>query len=52
MNTSIRNDLPLPPDALLATYAAQGAYTDCYATDVAGAVTRADYVESFYAVAP
>ena len=39
---------PLPADALLAKYAGTGAYTDCYAFDVAGAVSHAEYVEAFY----
>jgi hypothetical protein len=39
---------PLPPDALLRTYADAGAYTDCFATDVARAVSQAEYVEAFY----
>lgn len=40
--------LPLPPEALLARYAQSGAYTDCYASDIAHAVTHAAYVEAFY----
>ena len=39
---------PLPADALLAKYAGPGAYTDCYALDVAGAVSHPEYVEAFY----
>jgi hypothetical protein len=39
---------PLPADALLAKYAGSGAYTDCYALDVAGAVSHTEYVEAFY----
>ena len=39
---------PLPADALLARYAGTGAYTDCNAMDVAGAVSHAEYVEAFY----
>jgi hypothetical protein len=38
----------LPDDALLARYAGTGAYTDCYATDLARPVAQADYVEAFY----
>ena len=38
----------LPADALLAKYVSAGAYTDCYALDVAGAVSHAEYVEAFY----
>ena len=39
---------PLPAEALLAKYAGPGAYTDCYALDVAGAVSHAEFVEAFY----
>jgi hypothetical protein len=39
---------PLPPHALLDKYAGTGAYTDCYAVDVAGSVSHAAYVEAFY----
>ena len=39
---------PLPADALLAKYAGAGGYTDCYALDVAGAVSHAAYVEALY----
>jgi hypothetical protein len=38
----------LPANALLRKYNIQGAYTDCYATEVACPITRADYVEAFY----
>ena len=38
----------LPAHALLAKYAGTGAYTDCYALDVAGTVSHAAYVEAFY----
>jgi hypothetical protein len=38
----------LPPHALLARYASAGAYTDCFTTDVAGAVSHAAFVEVFY----
>ena len=38
----------LPAGALLAGLAQQGAYTDCYATDVPGSVTHAQYVAAFY----
>lgn len=38
----------LPVNALLAKYAGTGAYTDCYALDVAGAVSHAEFVEAFY----
>jgi hypothetical protein len=39
---------PLPPHALLARYAHAGAYTDCYGADLAGSVSHAQYVETFY----
>jgi len=38
----------LPEGALLASYAGAGVYTDCYAVDVAGAVSLARYVTAFY----
>jgi hypothetical protein len=38
----------LPADALLAKYVGAGAYTDCYALDVAEAVSHAEFVEAFY----
>jgi hypothetical protein len=42
---------PLPQDALLASYRAAGAYTDCYYTDISAVVTPAQYVEAFYTTA-
>lgn len=41
----------LPPEALLQRHRASGAYTDCYRTDVAHAVSHADYVQAFYTTA-
>ena len=38
----------LPTHALLAKYANAGAYTDCYTTEVARAVSHAEFVEAFY----
>ena len=38
----------LPDDALLNTYRTSGAYTDCYATDVDGAVSHQQFVTAFY----
>ncbi len=38
----------LPQHALLGKYALNGAYADCYATDIARPVTHAEYVEAFY----
>lgn len=42
----------LPRDAVLRKYVAEGAYTDCYATEIAASVSFADYVEAFYTSAP
>ena len=38
----------LAAHALLRKYQRAGAYADCYATDVGGSVTHAEYVEAFY----
>jgi hypothetical protein len=38
----------VPDHALHAHYAREGAYTDCYATVVAGACSHAQFVEAFY----
>ena len=38
----------LPSTALLATYAASGAYTDCYRTALPRGVALAEFVEAFY----
>ena len=39
---------PLPPGALLHSYARDGHFTDCWATDVAAPVSHPRYVEAFY----
>jgi hypothetical protein len=40
---------PLPDASLLSRYRTRdGAYTDCYTTEIAGSVTQADFVEAFY----
>jgi hypothetical protein len=39
---------PLPDGALLGTYSRNGAYADCYAVDVPGAFTHAQFVAAFY----
>ena len=39
---------PIPTNALLSKYADAGAYTDCFATDIAQTVSHAEFVESFY----
>jgi hypothetical protein len=41
----------LPGDALLRRYLSGGAYADCYVTDVARAISHAEYVEAFYTTA-
>ena len=38
----------LPQHALLRRYLDGGGFADCYAIDVAGNVTQADFVEAFY----
>jgi hypothetical protein len=38
----------LPYGALLGAYGRQGAYTDCYTTDISGAVSHPQYVTAFY----
>jgi hypothetical protein len=39
---------PLPTHALLTHYANSGAYTDCFATEIARTVSHAEFVEAFY----
>ena len=39
---------PLPTNALLSKYADAGAYTDCFATDIAQTDSHAEFVEAFY----
>jgi hypothetical protein len=41
----------LPDDALLLSYAREGAYADCYVTDIGRVVSHAEYVEAFYTTA-
>lgn len=41
----------LPDAALLVRYRDAGAYTDCYAIELAGAFSHAEYVEAFYTTA-
>jgi len=38
----------LPHDALLSRYQYDGAYTDCYSTDIPISVSHAQYVTAFY----
>lgn len=42
---------PLPSDALLNKYSIDGAFTDCYAVDIDGTCTHAQYVTAFYTTA-
>ena len=39
---------PLPFQALLTKYANAGAYTDCFAMEIARTVSHAEFVEAFY----
>ena len=39
---------PLPERALLSTYRANGSFTDCYAVEVAGTVSQAQFVTTFH----
>jgi len=39
---------PLPPFALLSRYATDGGYADCYATELPGDYSHAEYVAAFY----
>lgn len=39
---------PLPDGALLGAYHANGAYADCFATDIAGLVSHEQFVTAFY----
>jgi len=39
---------PLPDHALLATYKRQGAYTDCFATEVSHTISHEEYIQAFY----
>jgi hypothetical protein len=41
----------LPAAALLRKYDYEGAYTDCYSTDIAAKVSLPEYVEAFYTTA-
>ena len=38
----------LPAAALLRKYCVSGTHTDCYTTEISGAVSQAEYVEAFY----
>jgi hypothetical protein len=39
---------PIPAQALHAHYAGEGAYLDCYVTDIDGAVTFEEFIAAFY----
>ncbi len=41
----------LPADALLNRHSGGGAYADCYVTEIAKAVSHAEFVEAFYTTA-
>ena len=41
----------LPQGALLGKYQDEGAYADCYVTELAGRVSHAQFVEAFYTTA-
>jgi len=45
---SFTGDQFRPPHALLTKYASAGAYTDCFATEIARTVSHAEFVEAFY----
>ncbi len=38
----------LPDNALLSAYTRNGAYTDCYSTEISGEISSAEYVTAFY----
>lgn len=42
----------LPGNSLLSVYRDSGAYTDCYATDIDGRVSQAEYINAFYTSLP
>lgn len=39
---------PVPADSFLGAYAAQGAFTDCYAASVPGCVSLSEFILAFY----
>lgn len=41
----------LPPSVLLRKYVYEGAYTDCYVTQITTSVSLPEYVEAFYTTA-
>jgi len=46
--TALLTTSELPNEALLRIYRESGAYTDCYSTEIARAVSHAEYIEAFY----
>ncbi len=48
MDKSLIKSCELPDKALLCRYLREGAYTDCYYTEIAGKISQADYIEAFY----
>jgi hypothetical protein len=42
---------PLPPDALLLSYAGKGGYVDCYSCEIEGRVSHVEFVQAFYTTA-
>ncbi len=38
----------MPDEALLGSYTRNGAFTDCYATELSGTFSQAQYVQAFY----
>lgn len=51
MTVPLIRPCPLPPESLLHRYVAAGAFTDCYTTEVAHAVSQPEFVEAFYTTA-
>jgi hypothetical protein len=45
---SLIEEMELPDISLLYRYQIEGAYTDCYVTDIPGDISQAEYVEAFY----
>ena len=42
---------PIPPNTLLIKYSGNGTYTDCYCTEVVGAVPFPEFIFAFYTTA-
>jgi len=39
---------PVPADTMLGKYLVNGAYTDCYMTEISGPVSFSEFIFSFY----